>query len=69
MRNIHEGFDPLLVSGEVVDLHFLRILNVILDFDSSTRSDADFVEEMKDALSNFIGEWIEELQDGFINGI
>lgn len=24
---------------------------------------------MKDELSDFIGEWIEELQDGFVNGI
>jgi hypothetical protein len=32
--NVHEGFDPLLVSGEVVDTHFATILDVILDFDA-----------------------------------
>jgi hypothetical protein len=67
-RNIHEGFDPLLVSGEIVDSHFERLLDVILDFDQS-RPDAEFIEEMKDAIAYFIGEWIEELQDGFINGM
>lgn len=24
---------------------------------------------MKDALAYFIGEWVDELQDGFLNGI
>ncbi len=24
---------------------------------------------MKDVLSEFIGEWIDELQDGFVNGM
>lgn len=33
VKNVHEGFDPLLVSGEVVDTHFANILNTILDFD------------------------------------
>jgi len=66
--NVHEGFDPILVSEDVVDTHFTRILDVILDFDD-TQSDAIFIEEMKDALAYFIGEWIEELQDGFMNGM
>lgn len=66
--NVHEGFDPVLVSEEVVDTHFARILDVILDFDDS-QTDAQFIEEMKDVLAFFIGEWIDELQDGFINGM
>ena len=66
--HIHEGFEPLLVSEEVVDTHFGRVLDVILDFDSS-KSDAQFIEEMKDALAHFVGEWIEELEDGFHNGM
>ena len=66
--NVHEGFDPILVSEDVVDTHLTRILDVILDFDD-TQSDAIFIEEMKDALAYFIGEWIEELQDGFMNGM
>ena len=67
-RNIHEGFDPILVTEEVVDNHFNRIFNFILDFDSNSKNDAQFIEETKDALAYFIGELIDELQDGFING-
>ena len=67
--NIHEGFDPILVSGEIIDIHFTRVLDVILDFNSAQESDEVFIELMKDALTYFIGEWIDELQDGFMNGI
>ena len=67
--HIHEGFEPLLVSEEVIDNHFVRIIDLILDFDSANSTDANFIEEMKDALSFLIGEWIEELEDGFHNGM
>jgi hypothetical protein len=69
MSHIHEGFEPLLVSEEVIDNHFVRIIDLILDFDSANSTDANFIEEMKDALSFLIGEWIEELEDGFHNGM
>lgn len=39
-----------------------------MDFDES-QPDSAFIEEMKDALAYFIGEWFEELQDGFHNGM
>jgi hypothetical protein len=65
--NIHEGFEPLLVSGEVVDTHFKKCLDLVLDYSDS--SDLAFIEQAKDALTFFIGEWIDELQDGFINGM
>lgn len=61
--HVHEGFDPILVSGEVIDQHFLLILDLVLDFDAtnSANNDAKFIEELKDAFAYFIGEWIEEL--------
>ena len=59
--NIHEGFDPLIVTGEIVDTHFIKIINAILDFDDHNKTDADFIEEMKDHFADLIGEWIEEL--------
>lgn len=59
--HVHEGFDPILVTNEVVDTHFLKILNAILDFDETTRSDGEFIESMKDVLSDAIGEAIDEL--------
>lgn len=40
-----------------------------MDFDDNTRSDAEFIESMKDVLSDAIGEAIDELQDGFVNGM
>ena len=40
-----------------------------MDFDNASKTDEQFVEEMKQVLSNFIGEWVEELQDGFIDGM
>eukprot|EP00347_Sterkiella_histriomuscorum_P022410 403338593 len=67
--NIHEGFDPLIVTGEIVDTHFIKIINAILDFDDHNKTDADFIDEMKDHFADLIGEWIEELQDGFVNGL
>jgi len=38
--NVHEGFDPILVSGEIVDTHFIKILDAILNFDNKNKSDA-----------------------------
>ncbi len=63
--NVFDGFEPLLVAGDIVDTHFARIVDVILDFDDQARPDSEFIEQMKDALTLFIGELIEELQDGF----
>ena len=40
LKNVYEGFDPILVSHEVVDNHFLRILDTILDFDTTKSTDA-----------------------------
>ena len=59
--NVYEGFDPLLVSGDVVDTHFAKALNIILDFDDNTGTDAQFVEKAKEILIFFVGEWIDEL--------
>jgi hypothetical protein len=59
--NIFEGFEPLLVAGDLVDTHFARLLDIILDFDHQSRPDSEFIEEMKDALNYFFGETIEEL--------
>lgn len=47
-ENIHEGFDPLLVSGEVIEAHFVKLINSILDFDDANKSDGQFVDLMKD---------------------
>ena len=33
--NVHEGFEPLLVSAEMIDKHFILVLNAILDFDDA----------------------------------
>ena len=47
--NVYEGFDPVLVSGDVVDVHFAKALNLILDFDDSG-ADAHFIELLKDSI-------------------
>lgn len=65
-QNVYEGFDPILVSGEVIETHFAKLLDTVLN---SSGNDAQFIEEMKDAFAAFIGEWIDELQDGFANGM
>jgi hypothetical protein len=54
--NVHEGFDPLLVSGEILDTYFIKIINCILDFKNNTQSDPQFIEDLKFVLCNFIGE-------------
>ena len=59
--NIFDGFEPLLVAGDVIDSHFARIVDLILDFDDQTRPDSVFIDEMRDALSYFIGELVDEL--------
>jgi hypothetical protein len=33
--NIYEGFDPILVSNEIIDTHFAKILKEILDFEDN----------------------------------
>jgi hypothetical protein len=50
-----------LVLGEIVDTHFIKILNTILDFDDGTKTDAEFIEIMKDSLADVIGEAVDEL--------
>lgn len=45
----------------MIDKHFILILNDILDFDDSIKTESEFIEMMKDTVSNFIGELIEEL--------
>ena len=57
------------MASEIVDTYFKTLLDTVLDFDSSTRSDKEFVQEMKDILTLFVGETIDELQDGFVNGM
>jgi hypothetical protein len=44
----------------VIDAHFAKALNLILDFGDSS-PDSQFIEEVKDALILLIGEWIDEL--------
>jgi uncharacterized protein YrrD len=53
----------------VVDTHFAKALNAILDFDEASGTDAQFVEKAKEILIQFVGEWIDELQDGMTNGM
>ena len=43
--NVYEGFDPVLVSGDVVDIHFAKTLNLTLDFSGD---DSTFIEALKD---------------------
>lgn len=47
----------------------IKIVNEILDFKAEEHQQADsiFIEKLKQALTNLIGEWIDELQDGFVN--
>lgn len=33
--HVHEGFDPLLVSHEIIDKYLAQLFNAVLDFDSS----------------------------------
>jgi hypothetical protein len=40
--HVYEGFEPLMVAGEVIDKHFILVLNSILDFNES-RSDDEFI--------------------------
>ena len=68
-ENIYEGFDPIIASSDLIDSHFERIINSILDFDDAQRSDTEFIEMIKDRMADFIGELTEELQDGFHNGL
>lgn len=67
--NIYEGFEPLLVAGDSVDTHLVRIMDIILDFDNESRPDSEFIQELMDAIIFFMGDLIEELQDGFSSGM
>lgn len=51
-----------------MDTHFKKCLDLVLDFNDQA-ADAAFIEKAKEALTFFLGEWIDELQDGFVNGM
>lgn len=59
--NIYEGFEPLTAASDLIDKHFEIILNAVLDFDSNSKPDSEFIEMMQDKLADFIGELTEEL--------
>jgi len=62
--NVIEGFEPLMVSAEIIETNITTIINMILDFDEST-SEVSFMKSMKDTMTSFVGELIDELKDGF----
>jgi hypothetical protein len=66
-ENIHEGFDPLLVGGEVIDKHVVLLLTYVLDYNEETVGDEEFVNNVKDLVAEFVGELVDELKDGFVN--
>jgi len=39
-NNVYEGFEPLLIAGEMADKYFEQIVNMVMDFDNTTNSDA-----------------------------
>lgn len=55
------------MTAEMIDKHFIKILNAIMDFDENKQSDNDFIEIIKLVCSGFIGETIDELKEGFLN--
>jgi len=67
--HVHEGFDPLLVSRDVIDDHLYKLLDITLDFDDKKDAEQKYLSDIKVALEDFIGEWVDEMQDGFEDGM
>jgi hypothetical protein len=42
---VYEGFDPILVAGEIIENHFKEVFNMILDFDFN-KSDEENMNEL-----------------------
>lgn len=63
---MYEGFEPLTVSSDIIDTHLIRFINLVLD---NTGPEEDFRQNIGNWGIRFLGEWIDELQDGFSNGL
>ena len=62
---MYEGFEPLTVSADLIDTYLPRFINIVLDHDDRQDSEEILATKLSDWLTRFIGEWIDELQDGF----
>lgn len=66
--SVYEGFEPLTVSADILDTHIIKLINLVLDHDEESESEDDFNDKLGDWNLRFLGEWIDELQDGLVNG-
>jgi len=65
-KNVLEGFDPLLVVGELIDKHFEIITEHTFNFDPKKGdTEPQYILKLKELMQNMIGEIIDELKDGF----
>jgi hypothetical protein len=73
---VFEGFEPILVSEDVIDDNMINFIDIVMD--SSPNSSGNLSEEqiaiefgikIKKQTIHFIGEWIDELKDGFTDGM
>ena len=63
---IYEEFDPVLIINETLEDKLPHLFDQFLDFEGT---DAAFVEMAKKETTEVIGNFISEIEDGFIDGI
>lgn len=64
-NTIHEGFDPSLVLDDLITVSLPNFVDLILDFKGD---DNAFVNMLKGKMGTTIASWIDELEEGFVNG-
>lgn len=47
VANIYEGFEPLLVTGELVETVVVKYVDYILDFEGGEGSELEFINGAK----------------------
>ena len=63
---IYEEFDPVLIINETLEEKLPHLFDQFLDFGGT---DAEFVEMAKNETTEIIGNFISEIEDGFIDGM
>lgn len=63
---IYEEFDPVLMINELVESNLAKVLKRVLEFEGE---DKDFIDMVKRESQTLIGLLVEEIEDGFIEGM
>lgn len=65
---LRSGIDVVAKSREVIDKFMGHLLDILMEQDKDGKKPEVFIEEAKDSLTYFFGEWINSIQYAFERG-